>query len=302
MLTPYRRHLETCPHREKGRAFTKCQCARHCDRFVKGRRIRECLDTVNWAPARRRIGEIESDAAEGKIRKSVADASDAFTASRETEPSTTRKYKRIMKRLTEFAEANQLDTVSRILLKHLDAYRLTRKLNALSWSKELQLLRTFFEFCRKRKWCDENPAKDMRMPPDPKPKPREPYTVEEYRAILDACDTFGRQQYERLRVRAMILLMRYYGLRVSDVVTLKRDRVHGGRIFLHALKNGAAIWLPLYSQVDFALCVVPAPMGAPVDCPYFFWTGLGARDCHIKTVVRTRFTGDHSQTLREVVN
>jgi len=125
------------------------------------------------------------------------------------------------------------------------------------------------------------------MPPDPKPKPRHPYTKTEIIKILFACDTFGKSSYERLRAKAMILLMRFYGLRVSDVATLRRDRIKKDHLFLHAVKNGAVIWLPLYPEVKNALDCLPLPQGASADCEYFFWTGAGARDGHIKTVVRT---------------
>jgi site-specific recombinase XerD len=287
MLTLYRRHLEECPHRQEGRAWTKCQCPIHCDGVIKGRRWRESMETVNWDRARRRMAELEDDVASNKVRKSVSEAAESFIAARNIEASSARKYQRVMKRLKEFSVAGGLSTVDRINLDHLDAYRLTRKLNALSWSKELQLLRTFFGFCMKRKWCEENPAKDMEMPSDPKPRPREPYTSEEVTRIIAACQTFGRGPYERLRAHAMILLMRRYGLRVSDVATLAKDRVSGDRIFLHAMKNGAALWLPLWDDVKHALDVLPLPMGAPADCKCFFWTGLGARDGHIKTVDHT---------------
>jgi integrase len=85
----------------------------------------------------------------------------------------------------------------------------------------------------------------------------------------------------------MILLMRYYGLRISDVATLRRDRIQGSQIMLHAVKNGATVWLPLYSDVLRALECVPLPKGVSAETEYFFWSGAGARDGHIKTVVRT---------------
>ncbi|MBL8215825.1 MAG: tyrosine-type recombinase/integrase [Bryobacterales bacterium] len=287
MLTLYRRHVETCPHRHKGREWTKCDCPIHCDGMVGGRRVRLAMDTVNWDRARRRLGEIEDDAASGKIRKPVKIATEAFMQAREVGEQAERKYKRIMKRLLEFCQSNDISTVDRIRLEHLDDYKAGRKLSKLSWSKELQLLRTFFEFCRKRKWCEENVAKDMEMPSDPKPKERRPYTAEEVARIIAACDTFGKVDYERRRARAMILLMRYYGLRVSDVATLERDRVRNGEIFVTAMKNGQQLWLPLYPDIQFALEALPLPMGADPGCRYFFWTGKGSRFGHIKTVDRT---------------
>jgi len=148
------------------------------------------------------------------------------------------------------------------------------------WSKELQFLRTFFEYCGKRRWCQENLAHDMDMPPDPKPRPREPYTAEEIAKIIAATDAFGKNQYERLRARAMILLMRYYGIRVSDVATLRRDRIRGNQIVLHALKNGAAIWLAALRRGRFALCAVSKPYGAKDNGPYVFWSGRGDVEEH----------------------
>jgi len=245
------------------------------------------MDTTNWARARRRADKIEEEVSSGRVRKSIADAAAAFLSDRQIEDSTSRKYRRIMRRLTEFTAREGLEAVDRITLSNLDAYRCGRSLNALSWSKELQLLRTFFSFCVKRKWCEENPAKDMRMPSDPKPRPREPYTQQEITSILAACGTFGRGAYERLRAQAMILLLRRYGLRVSDVVTLERDRVRDGRIFVHAMKNGAALWLPLWPDVKAALEILPAPHDAPADCKYFFWTGSGFRESVIKVACRT---------------
>jgi integrase len=83
----------------------------------------------------------------------------------------------------------------------------------------------------------------------------------------------------------MVLLLRFYALRISDVATLERERVQNGQIYLHALKNGAAIWLPLYPEVKHALECLPLPRGAAQDCQYFFWNGLSDREGHIKTVV-----------------
>jgi hypothetical protein len=67
----------------------------------------------------------------------------------------------------------------------------------------------------------------------------------------------------------MILLMRYCGRRVSAVATLRRDRIRGNEIFLHALKNGASIWLPLYLDVKFAIEAVLPPNGRAAGMPLY---------------------------------
>jgi integrase len=104
---------------------------------------------------------------------------------------------------------------------------------------------------------------------------------------------FGRTAYERLRARAMVLLMRYYGLRISDVATLKRDHVcrnqetNEDENFLHAVKNDEPLWLPVYPAVREALELVPIPRGCGVDCGFYFWSGEGAREYQVVKIERT---------------
>jgi len=253
------------------------------------------LQTRDWARAGRKLSDLDdrlNREASGEIdserkRKAVADATKVFLGQCEVEPSTLKKYTRILDLFSTFAQSNQITFLDEWTLDALDEYKLSRPLCSLSWQKELQLLRTFFDFCMDRDWIERNIAKKMKMPSDPKPKPRQPYTQSDIIRILSACNTFGRHTYERLRAKAMVLLMRFYGLRVSDVATLRKDRIKGDHIFLHALKNGAAIWLPLYPEVEDALDRLPLPLGANPDCEYFFWTGYGSRDEHIKTAIRT---------------
>jgi site-specific recombinase XerD len=287
MLSLWRRHTKSCRFRVQGRAYTKCHCPVWVDGEVSGKRIRESLDTRDWARGGRKAATLESEVAEGRKRKKVAVATAAFLEQCSVESSTFKKYARIMGFLADVAKAKAFEHVDELDLEFLDAYRSGRGVCPLTWQKELQILRSFFGFCMDRQWIADNPARKMKMPSDPKPKERVPYTSEEITKIIAACDSFGRHAYERLRARAMILLMRFYGLRVSDVATLERDRVKGNQIYLHALKNGQAIWLPLYAEVWMALECLPIPRGAEADCKYFFWTGAGSRDGHIKTVDET---------------
>jgi site-specific recombinase XerC len=230
---------------------------------------------------------LEAELEFGRIRKSVREATEAFITAASVEPSTLRKYRRVMNRLATFADDAGVVTVDALRLDHLDDYKRLRKLCDLSWQKELQLLRGFLDFCLRRKWCEENVAKDMKMPRKPKPRPREPYTQQEIIAIFAAADTFGLYAYERLRARAALLLMRYYGLRISDVATLRRDRIKNGQLSIQAVKNGRILWFELFHEVQVALEALPLPKGASADCPYFFWTGKGNRDGHIKRLDKT---------------
>jgi len=126
------------------------------------------------------------------------------------------------------------------------------------------------------------------MPKNLKPADREPYEPQEVARIIAACDQMGRGAYERLRARAMILVLRYTALRISDVATLERDRIRDGQIFLRTAKNGKPVRLPVHPELQAALDVLPLPRGADgLDCLYFFWSGHGARETFIRDVQRT---------------
>src|SRR5260370_5397081 len=252
MLSLWRRHELKCPHRQKGRAWTKCHCPIGCDGEIEGTRIRQSLDTRDWGRAGRKLATLEDHLnakAEGRAtpedqRKPVSDAAALFISQRDVEPSTMRKYRRIMDRLSVFARAHGIASIDQLTLEWLDEYKLTRKLCPLSWQKELQLLRTFFDFCVDRDWIVKSPAKKMKMPSDPKPKPRQPYTPNEVIQILFACETFGKANYERLRAKAMVLLLRFYGFRMSQVATTRKERIKEDYIFFARLNNSEDICIP----------------------------------------------------------
>jgi integrase len=104
--------------------------------------------------------------------------------------------------------------------------------------------------------------------------------------ILAACETMGRGPYERLRARAMVLLLRYTGLRVGDVATLARDRVRGDEIHLYTAKNGTPVRLPIQRELQAALDALPAPRGE-ADSRYFFWSGHGSARSMVRDATRT---------------
>jgi integrase len=97
-----------------------------------------------------------------------------------------------------------------------------------------------------------------------------PYTQTEIVKIIVACDQVGRNSYERRRARAMVLLMRFAGLRISDVVTLSRDHIRGTRLEKRAVKNHVMIRVELPAVVLTALDLLPQPKAAAQENRRFF--------------------------------
>ena len=59
MLTRFRRHRENCPHKSKGRRYTRCRCPIWTDGYARGKRILKSLKTTDWQDAGRKIQRME---------------------------------------------------------------------------------------------------------------------------------------------------------------------------------------------------------------------------------------------------
>src|SRR5215472_11921428 len=311
MLNLWRRHVKACPHKGKGegkgRSYTKCSCPIWCDGEIDGKRVRKSLDTRDWARATRKLGLIEDPRSSlrecaqpgcdelverGRCPRHSRGISNAIAsyheAHQDAADGTRQSRRRTLAHLEEFVTGRGLCTVDHIDLETLNAFRSSRAVSGRTWTKELGTIRHFFRYCLDNEWILRNWAEKVPMPKNLKPADREPYEPQEVARIIAACDQMGRGAYERLRARAMILVLRYTALRISDVATLERDRIRDGQIFLRTAKNGKPVRLPVHPELQAALDVLPLPRGADgLDCLYFFWSGHGARETFIRDVQRT---------------
>jgi integrase/recombinase XerD len=111
----------------------------------------------------------------------------------------------------------------------------------------------------------ENPASKIKPPQATEP-PVLPFTDEEMAAILKAVKTYP-DKANAVRLRALVLLLRYSGLRITDAAMLSRERIKGGKLMLRTAKTGAVVYLPLPPFVLEALDACPGKQ-------FPFWTGL----------------------------
>jgi len=99
----------------------------------------------------------------------------------------------------------------------------------------LERLRAFYRFAVESKWVADNPATKIKNP-KVKPTPTMPFSQEEVTNILAACDqypdSYGRvRQWNGRRLRALVLLLRYSGLRIGDAVCLRVIASRGTNCF-----------------------------------------------------------------------
>jgi len=101
-----------------------------------------------------------------------------------------------------------------------------------------------------------------------------PLTSEEIVRILAAVDQYSEEmpttgKEKARRIRALVLLLRYSGMRFGDAVALSADRIKGARLFLYTQKTGVPINAILPDVVLKALEATPR-----VTEKHFFWSGV----------------------------
>jgi integrase/recombinase XerD len=111
---------------------------------------------------------------------------------------------------------------------------------------------------------DENFALSL-VSPKVKPNPTLPFSKDEMTRILKAAASDEIDP----RVRTFVLTMRYSGLRISDVATLRRDSLNDNRLKLYQAKTGEPVSVLLPSDVADALRAVKGK-----NPEYFFWSGV----------------------------
>ena len=120
--------------------------------------------------------------------------------------------------------------------------------------------RAFWHWCIAEELVESSPLKNVAMPKLVR-DPTQPLSRDEVRALLRAAP-------ERSLERAMLLLMRYSGLAISDAVTLRPDDIRNHAVVTHRNKTGALVAIPLPAAVERAMSELTV-----LDSGYWFWSG-----------------------------
>lgn len=279
MLTIYRRHRRRCAHRKLGRKYRRCPCPIWVDGRVGGVDVRKSVGTANWEKAQELVRQWESERVEPEPPTeptTIKLATERFlldATSRKLQESTISKYRFLFEHIGEFAQRRGLRYIAEFDVVLLDEFRATWKDGARSSAKKLERLRGFFRFAQEREWITKNPAANLKAPKVTL-RPTMPFTDEEMLRILVAADQYGKKfagpgRENALRVRGLVLLLRYSGLRIGDAIALTVDRIRGDRLFLFTHKTGTPVNTVLPGFVANALQVMPKTAKR-----YFFWDGV----------------------------
>ena len=284
-LTLYRRHKKTCPNFSRARreAQRKCNCKFWADGVLAGREVRVSLGTRDSKKANEKLHLWESQ--ERIIERGAAvTLADAWTSliadleARKLSHQTVRKYKLLKRQMESYGEERGLKMLAQFDLDVLSKFRATWKDGPRTAGKKLERLRAFFRFAHDRQWVETNPAARIKLP-RVSLRPTMPLTHEEMVKILAACDASQVKAKEPIakfnaqRLKTLVLLMRYSGMRISDAATLATDRLDGKKLFLYTQKTGVPVYTVLPDSVLKALEATPRATEKN-----YFWSGECQRE------------------------
>lgn len=287
----YRRHIKACVPGQANRHHKRCKCPVWVHQKINGELIRRSLETSDWKRAEAIIAAWESGEDPDKVA-TVYEAMNrhmAELAATKVSLPTRKKYRQLFDRLKAWTDAKGLTLLSQLTVQAMRDFRSTWAVAPITANKMLERLRSFCTFCVESGWMQKNPAKALKTVTDDR-VPTLPFTPAEVSAILAAADEHcAGKGGERLRwakrLRALVLVLRWSALRISDAVMLRPEQIEGDTISLYQAKTGQHVRVPVAEEVIEALREIGAPGG------YYFGHGGGK--------IETR-TGDWRRQLRRL--
>ena len=185
---------------------------------------------------------------------------------------------------TEHLSAFQETWVGRLRKDRTTGEFIRQPKSQLGKQKNQEFVKMFFRRARELRWIPENPAELLLPVKTPKIEVKKK-TPEEKQKLLEMIPRVFPNIAQA--VTAFVLVQRYSGLRLVDVVTLRTDSLReDGLMIMSQEKNEQPVFVPLPTFVVDLLRKLP-----PKNPKYFFWTGTST----IKTAVN-----DWSEKMRQL--
>jgi integrase/recombinase XerD len=239
-LTPYRRHADTCTEKQ---SEVRCDCPIWCQGKVRGKYLRESLNTRSMGTAEMKIRERldpRPDGPDGGLRVmgsgatlSLSEAARHFLKAKEGRATSTQaKYRNAAIHFAQYGEAHGVIGLAQITPHLIQQYFFEygdRWKSERSKNGRLTCLRVFFNYAVEMDWLVKSPAAKKALNFDKTiSAKRRPFTADEVQKILAAVE--GMPEPDRDRARALTMVLLYSGMRISDAAWLERASIQPNRI------------------------------------------------------------------------
>lgn len=287
LVTIFVRHSPSCKY--VGDEFCKrCNCRKHLRWSKDGKQYRKAAGTRSWTEAeeqKRRLEDHFAGRSPTTVEShSLAEAVRIFEADKKNQHisrGVLKKYNRELLRLQLFAERQGVFTVEGLTRELLIAYQADWPdvyPSSNTRSSVQARLKNFLRWCYDSKYLDRIPRLSAIKVDAP---PTLPLTAKEYEGLLAKIpQTFSGHHCfapdKPRKVRALVQLMRWSGLAISDAASLERSEIHYDktknlhRIVTSRQKTGTHVSVPVPPEVAKELLAVLN--GNP---RYVFWSGNG---------------------------
>ena len=257
---------------ERKRGWKRCACIIFASGTLAGKFKRKSTGQNDWERAREIVsgwkdwgGELPALVPETiSVSKVTVDrAVKAFLATHgeSSAPATQRMYRYMMNRFRKFSELKGYVLLDQWGPIDVREFRASWEVAPNTATKNMTILKSFFEFTVGNEWIVRNPArliKDLRNRSENRSKERIPFSDEELARMFEACESkYGKTEDEyRYRwtgqdLADFISISVYTGLRISDVCTFHVDRLlETGECRIRTTKNGRKVytWIPSWLQ------------------------------------------------------
>jgi site-specific recombinase XerD len=298
----YTRHSESCPHDGKPH-YKRCDCFKYIYLLKDGKRSTISAKTRSWSVAEKKAQDIRDswDPVKRKLKElddrqkaeeaevvSLEYAVDRWLRSIEQaseNENTTSKYKTLCGHLKVWGQRTRLDKLTEVTPDAFDDWITSWRADAeypgdrigkTTAARRLEMIKRFTKYCVKMRWLAIDPAAELdAITPDD--TETLPLLDGRYEAVLQATYRYDEEMRPDDRfgpeLRAIIELMRWSGLRISDALKTPKDALVGNRLNIKKIvKTGKALTLIIPNHVCEALWALsPRPT---VDSRYFFWSGV----------------------------
>lgn len=298
VITIFVRHSEGCKY-EADEFSKRCDCRKHLRWFRDGKLHRRPAKTRSWSEAedvkREIVDQLSGRTTDAdNTAKSIPDAIALFIKDKQVQgagESAISKYVRDLGRLRNYCEGQLVFTVQGINRELLTGYMATWEAvypSSVTRSKTREQLRGFLRYCYECGW-------QSRIPVLPKIKvdavPTLPLTEAEFNHLLGSIPValaHPQAAPKRVKVRALLLLMRWSGLAILDALSLRRSDIKWDgkvyRVVTSRQKTGVDVSVPIPPDVAKEIIAVPNE----ANSTYLFLSG-NSKPKNTTTKWQTRF-------------
>lgn len=286
-ITVFTRHSPDCSQRDNPQ-WKRCRCRKSLYIYEGGRVTYKSARTRSWEQAER-LAQAERDARDpvkielARIEEkrqaknvSIESALDQWIAGFKGQAHATKiAYGTFKKSVLAWAESQGIQTLGEITPDALDAWVATWNDSLNSQGNRLSRVRSFFRWAHGLRKIEDNPTLALRSIKRENEEETQPLTQVQFNELIAAThvyDTARRAGKDRfgIELRAIFLVQRWTGLRLTDVLMLPRSGVQGNRIITKTQKTGEPIDRIVPDAVIVALNEVPCRKTMHED--QFFWS------------------------------